>query len=68
MKKLLHSVAAKITGYILLVISGILSVVSGVGIYSALALRFYSMKYYPQNSMETFDTEMEIFYGTGTLI
>ena len=62
MKKLLHSVAAKITGYILLVISGILSVVSGLGIYSALALRFFNMKYYPQNSMETFDTEMEIFY------
>lgn len=62
MKKLMSSTAAKIISYILLVISGIFSVVSGIGIYSALVLRFYSMKYYPQNSMETFDTEMEIFY------
>lgn len=62
MKKLMGSLAAKVISYILLVISSILSVVSGIGIYSALVLRFYSMKYYPQNSMETFDTEMEIFY------
>lgn len=62
MKRLMGSTAAKIIGYVMLVISGILSVVSGLGIYSAIVLRFYSIKYYPQNNVENFCTEIDIFY------
>ena len=62
MKKLMGSTAAKIIGYILLVIAGIISVTSGLGIYSAIVLRFYWMDYY----RSAFDlppvTESDIFY------
>ena len=44
MKKLMCSTAAKISSYILLTIAGIISVTSGLGIYSAIALRFYNMQ------------------------
>ncbi len=46
MKKIMCSTAAKIIAYILLAISGITSVVSGLGIYSAIELKFYNMPYY----------------------
>ena len=46
MKKLLRSSAAKIIAYILLALSGITSVASGLGIYSAIVLKFYNMPYY----------------------
>lgn len=62
MKKLMCSTAAKITAYILLAISGITSVVSGLGIYSAIVLRYYSMQYYIPDEMLSLDTEIECFY------
>ncbi len=46
MKKIMCSTAAKIIAYILLAISGITSVVSGLGIYSAIELKFYNMPHY----------------------
>ena len=65
MKKIMCSTAAKIIAYILLILSGICSVVSGLGIYSAIALRFYNMQYYiPKETLvlDTVDTETECFY------
>ena len=62
MKKLMGSMPAKVIGYILLVISGILSVASGLGIYSAVMLRFYSMAYYVPDKTQILDTETEMFY------
>lgn len=62
MKKLMSSIAAKIIGYFLMAISGIISVLSGLGIYSAIMLRFYNMKYYPNDITQVMDTEMEMFY------
>lgn len=59
MKKLLCSTAAKIIAYILLVLSGITSVVSSLGIYSAIVLRFYNMPYYVPD--ETFMAD-PLFY------
>ena len=59
MKKLLRSNAAKIIAYILLALSGITGVVSGLGIYSAIVLRFYNMPYYIPD--ETFMAD-PIFY------
>ena len=53
------STAAKIIAYILLILSGICSVVSGLGIYSAIALRYYSMPYYITD--ETFSANT-LFY------
>ena len=62
MKKLMGSTAAKIIGYILLVIAGIISVTSGLGIYSAIVLRFYWMDYYRSAFDSTPVTESDIFY------
>ena len=62
MKKLLCSPAAKIMGYILLVMSGICSGVSGLGIYCAVVFRFYNMKYYDSDELFFYNSQMEIFY------
>ena len=62
MKKLMGSTAAKIIGYILLVIAGIISVTSGLGIYSAIVLRFYWMDYYRSAFDSPPVTESDIFY------
>ena len=62
MKNLLGSIAAKTGAYILLVISGIISAVSGVGIYCAFVLQFYSMQYYRTDEKLLLDTETEMFY------
>ena len=62
MKKLMCSTAAKIIAYILLILSGICSVVSGLGIYSAIALHFYSTQYYVPEETLVLDTETECFY------
>ena len=51
--------AAKIIAYILLILSGICSAVSGLGIYSAIVLRYYNMPYYIPD--ETFSAD-PIFY------
>ena len=57
MKNLMGSIAAKTGAYILLVISGIISAVSGVGIYCAFVLRFYSMQYYRTDEKLLLGTE-----------
>ena len=62
MKKLMGSTAAKVIAYILLVVSGILSVVSGLGIYSAIALRFYNMEYYMSDFSLNNASDYDIFY------
>lgn len=62
MKKLMCSTAAKISSYILLTIAGIISVTSGLGIYSAIALRFYNMQYYAPDDTLAVSTQEEIFY------
>lgn len=62
MKKLMSSTAAKIICYVLLVISGILSVVSGIGIYSAMVLRFYNMEYYMSDFSMNNASDYDIFY------
>lgn len=59
MKKLLRSTAAKIIAYILLALSGITSAASGLGIYSAIVLKFYNMPYYVPD--ETFMVD-PLFY------
>ena len=59
MKKLLRSTAAKIIAYILLALSGITSVASGLGIYSAIVLKFYNMPYYVPDETFMADT---LFY------
>ena len=64
MKKLMSSTAAKIIGYVLLVISGILSVVSGIGIYSAMVLRFYNMEYYMSDFSMNNASDYDIFMKT----
>ena len=56
MKKLMCSTAAKIIAYILLILSGICSVVSGLGIYSAIVLRYYSTPYYIPDETFSADT------------
>lgn len=62
MKKLMSSTTAKIIGYILLAVSGIISVTSGLGIYSAIVLRFYNMEYYKPDKTLIVDTQEEVFY------
>ena len=62
MKKLMCSTAAKISSYILLAIAGIISVTSGLGIYSAIVLRFYNMQYYVPDETLIMDAQMGIFY------
>ena len=62
MKKLMGSMAAKVIAYILLVVSGILSVISGVGIYSAIVLRFYNMEYYRSDFPLDNVSDYDIFY------
>lgn len=62
MKKLMGSTAAKVIAYILLVVSGILSVISGVGIYSAIVLRFYNMEYYRSDFPLDNASDYDIFY------
>lgn len=62
MKKLLRSSAAKIIAYILLALSGIISVVSGLGIYSAIVLRFYNMPYYVPDETLILDTQTACDY------
>ena len=62
MKKLLRSSAAKIIAYILLALSGITSVASGLGIYSAIVLRFYSMPYYVPDETLILDTQTAYDY------
>ena len=62
MKKLLRSSAAKIIAYILLVISCITGVTSGLGIYSAIVLRFYNMQYYVPDETLILDTPIACDY------
>lgn len=62
MERLMGSTAAKIIGYVMLVISGILSVVSGLGIYSAMVLRFYNMEYYMSDFSMNNASDYDIFY------
>ena len=62
MKKLLRSSAAKIIAYILLVISCITGVTSGLGIYSAIVLRFYNMQYYVPDETLILDTQTACDY------
>ena len=62
MKKLMCSTAAKIIAYILLILSGICGVVSGLGIYGAIVLHFYSTQYYVPEEILVLDAETECFY------
>lgn len=62
MKKLMSSTPAKIIGYILVAISGSLSVLSGVGIYSAIVLRFYNMGHYASEIPVNNASDYDIFY------
>ncbi len=62
MKKLMSSTVAKIIGYILVAISGSLSVLSGVGIYSAIVLRFYNMGHYVSEIPVNNTSDYDIFY------
>lgn len=62
MKKLMYSTAAKILAYILLVISGITSAASGLGIYVAIVFHFYSMQYYKTDEIMNNIDQREIFY------
>ena len=62
MKKIMCSTAAKIIAYILLVISGITSVTAGLGIYSAIVLRFYNMAYYVPHETLILDTQTACDY------
>lgn len=62
MKKLMSSTAAKVIGYILLAVSGIISVTSGLGIYSAIVLHFYNMQYYVPDETLVVDAQMGVFY------
>ena len=56
------STAAKITAYILLAISGIIGVTSGLGIYSAIVLQFYSMPYYVPDETLILNTQSDYYY------
>ena len=62
MKKIMNSTAAKIIGYILLAVSGSLSVISGCGIYGALVLNFYSMAYYASDRILDYTSDYDMFY------
>ena len=62
MKKLMGSTAAKIISYVFLMISGIFSIVSGLGIYSAIALRFYNMEHYMSDFSMNNASDYDIFY------
>ena len=62
MKKLMCSTAAKIIAYILLTVSGIISVTSGLGIYSAIVLQFYSMPYYIPDETLILNTQSDYYY------
>lgn len=62
MKKLMCSVVARIVAYILLIISGISSVASGLGVYCAATLRYYSMTYYKAVEGIIYDSQTDIFY------